>query len=208
MISKKGELVNRKCKACNQKKKSKHFYRSLLVCKECTKIKRAEWRKNNPDKTKKSRKAWRVKNKDRIREYQKEWNKKNPNYRKEWREKHPGCIIKGRRKTDPEYSKKARQKQPHVHRVAMLVYHAIRKGEISKPGICKRCKKEKRILAHHENYDSPFEITWLCYSCHKIIHYQKRRMKMNKHYNPIKFYIKTSLFEKIRYYISRIRGRG
>lgn len=182
MISKKGELVKSKCSRMD------------------------EWRKNNPDKVKKYRKTWKAKNADRVRSYQEEWREKNPGYNKKWMKKNPD-YLKERDGCNPEYSKKARQKQPHVHRVAKLVYHAIRRGEIFKPEICERCKEEKRILAHHEDYNKPFEIIWLCYSCHKIIHYEKRRMEMDKD-SLIRFYLKTSLFEKIKYYISKLRGKG
>jgi hypothetical protein len=34
---------------------------------------------------------------------------------------------------------------------------------------CIRCKEEKS-LAHHEDYDKPLEVIWLCQPCHKQRH--------------------------------------
>jgi len=48
------------------------------------------------------------------------------------------------------------------------VTRAIKKGTlIKKP--CIRCNSEKS-LAHHENYDEPLNVMWLCQICHKIRH--------------------------------------
>jgi ribosomal protein S27AE len=34
---------------------------------------------------------------------------------------------------------------------------------------CIRCGEEKS-LAHHEDYDKPLEVMWLCQPCHKQRH--------------------------------------
>jgi len=44
--------------------------------------------------------------------------------------------------------------------------YAIRHGEIKRPKICKRCRKHKRITAHHKDYSRPLDVMWLCYLCH------------------------------------------
>ena len=48
------------------------------------------------------------------------------------------------------------------------VARAIRSGElIRKP--CSRCGEAKSV-AHHEDYDKPLEVVWLCQPCHKQRH--------------------------------------
>lgn len=48
---------------------------------------------------------------------------------------------------------------------------AIRKGKIQKPQTCERCGEQfSNLQAHHENYEKPLEIVWLCESCHKLLH--------------------------------------
>lgn len=48
------------------------------------------------------------------------------------------------------------------------VARAIKKGElVRKP--CIRCNEQKS-LAHHEDYDKPLDVMWLCQPCHKQRH--------------------------------------
>ncbi len=48
------------------------------------------------------------------------------------------------------------------------VSQAIRCGKISRLP-CERCGNEKS-LGHHEDYDKPLDVVWLCQPCHKQRH--------------------------------------
>ena len=48
------------------------------------------------------------------------------------------------------------------------VARAIRRGELLRQPCC-RCGAEKTV-AHHEDYDKPLEVVWLCQPCHKQRH--------------------------------------
>ena len=48
------------------------------------------------------------------------------------------------------------------------VAKAIKKGTLTKQP-CIRCNNEKS-LAHHEDYDFPLNVIWLCQPCHKQRH--------------------------------------
>jgi len=48
------------------------------------------------------------------------------------------------------------------------VSRAIRNGSLFRLP-CIRCG-EKKSVAHHEDYDKPLEVMWLCQSCHKQRH--------------------------------------
>ena len=48
------------------------------------------------------------------------------------------------------------------------VYRAIRNGTLVKQP-CIKCG-EVKSLAHHEDYDKPLDIMWLCQPCHKQRH--------------------------------------
>jgi len=57
----------------------------------------------------------------------------------------------------------------------VVAQNAFRKkvisGEIERPEACSRCGLGSvRIVGHHEDYSKPFEVIWLCVSCHKRIH--------------------------------------
>jgi len=45
---------------------------------------------------------------------------------------------------------------------------AIRSGDLVRQP-CIRCGEEKSV-AHHEDYDKPLEVMWLCQTCHKQRH--------------------------------------
>lgn len=47
---------------------------------------------------------------------------------------------------------------------------AIKKGIIVKPEICSICNIKTKLVGHHDNYDKPLEVRWICQSCHKLIH--------------------------------------
>lgn len=48
------------------------------------------------------------------------------------------------------------------------VARALRNGSLI-PEDCEVCKSEKTV-AHHDCYDKPLEVRWLCQSCHKQWH--------------------------------------
>ena len=70
--------------------------------------------------------------------------------------------------------KKAVQKWRQLHAKKYdaynKVYCALKCGRIKKPTICPECRKEVPVQAHHEDYNKPLEISWLCESCHKQEH--------------------------------------
>jgi hypothetical protein len=51
------------------------------------------------------------------------------------------------------------------------VSQAIKTGRlVRKP--CQHCGEQKSV-AHHDDYDKPFDVTWLCQPCHKEAHKRK-----------------------------------
>jgi ribosomal protein S27AE len=57
-----------------------------------------------------------------------------------------------------------------AHQRAMsVVNHAVRDRKISKPKSCSRCGKVGPVQGHHENYERPLEVRWLCSACHGAI---------------------------------------
>lgn len=51
------------------------------------------------------------------------------------------------------------------------VRHALKKGVLVKPDACEHCGLDKvRLQGHHEDYDKPLEVIWLCRACHTKAH--------------------------------------
>lgn len=52
-----------------------------------------------------------------------------------------------------------------------LFDYAVKCGKFSKPTNCQDCNKpHSRLHGHHEDYSKPYDVVWLCPSCHKKRH--------------------------------------
>lgn len=60
-------------------------------------------------------------------------------------------------------SQDKRRKKAHS-----AVYSAVKSGKLIRQPCC-RCGEQKTV-AHHEDYDKPLDVVWLCQPCHKQRH--------------------------------------
>lgn len=76
--------------------------------------------------------------------------------------------------------------QSSAHNMVTL---ALRHGDLVRPKSCQLCNNpSNKINAHHKDYSKPFDIIWLCYSCHRKQHPEsyaeitgsKETVKMNR----------------------------
>jgi len=77
-------------------------------------------------------------------------------------------------KTNAEVNRAWRAEDKRRTAAHNAVARAIRNGSLFRLP-CVRCKAEKS-LAHHEDYDKPLEIMWLCQQCHKQRHKELKEM--------------------------------
>jgi len=47
---------------------------------------------------------------------------------------------------------------------------AVRTGKVVKPVSCSDCGAIGKITGHHEDYNRPLDVVWLCYECHGLRH--------------------------------------
>lgn len=47
---------------------------------------------------------------------------------------------------------------------------AVSMGELVRPDRCENCGKIGKVQGHHEDYNLPLEVVWLCQDCHIEIH--------------------------------------
>ena len=71
-------------------------------------------------------------------------------------------------KLNTEINRAWRQEDGRRTRAHSAVSNAIRRGLLVRLP-CVRCGDEKS-LAHHEDYDKPLDVMWLCQPCHKQRH--------------------------------------
>lgn len=88
------------------------------------------------------------------------------------------------RDANREYMRRARKRNPDVFRdrernlsrsreknerwhARYQLNLAVRRGEIVRPDKCSQCgRSDLKIQAHHNNYDEPLQVEWLCSECH------------------------------------------
>lgn len=145
-----------KARVRTRKWRQENIERALKSCREYQKnskdkllIWRKGWLKENSWRTNESQKKWRQNNKDKIKEKNRKYRKREDELRKL-----------------PENIEKCRARKS--------IYYRVTKGEIMRPHSCEICQKKCVPDGHHKDYSKPFEVTWVCKSCHGIIHRKRR----------------------------------
>jgi len=68
-----------------------------------------------------------------------------------------------------------RQRYPERIRAFAAVYEATSKGELIRPDTCSKCGNSGYIVAHHDDYESPMDVVWLCLRCDRQLHADLKR---------------------------------
>jgi hypothetical protein len=74
-----------------------------------------------------------------------------------------------RRKTYEMKKKYAVKADPLKRRARKLLGNAVANGSIAKPSKCEDCHNDcerHRLHGHHEDYNKPLDVVWLCHRCH------------------------------------------
>lgn len=75
-----------------------------------------------------------------------------------------------RRAAAQRYQEKRRAKNPEKYRARTAVGNAIRDGRLKREP-CEVCGQKAQ--AHHEDYQKPLEVRWLCFKHHRAEHGQE-----------------------------------
>ncbi len=130
----------KKCFKCDQQKPLEEFYRHKMMAdghlNKCKECTKADVRLH------------RIVS-DRPREYDRE------RYRKPERYARASAVS----------AKWARENSKRKN-ASTIVSRALKAGKIVRPDTCEICGIEGRIHGHHEDYDKPLEVMWLCPKCH------------------------------------------
>lgn len=65
---------------------------------------------------------------------------------------------------------------PDKQRARKLLYGRIKTFPQIRPTACEGCGRIGRVAGHHEDYDKPFDVAWLCPSCHGAAHVRMKRI--------------------------------
>lgn len=84
------------------------------------------------------------------------------------------CQEMGKR---PEYAAtkaeavaRSMAEEPEKWKARRAVAYAIKAGNLDRGAECYFCGSDKNIHAHHEDYNHPLDVVWLCSSCHGKLH--------------------------------------
>lgn len=98
------------------------------------------------------------------------------------------AVQKAERRRDPALRarlvavvRRCERDSPHKLRAQRALRDAVYRGKIVKPDRCEDCGERfppRRLHGHHDDYDKPFDVAWLCQPCHG------RRHARYKHLAP------------------------
>lgn len=64
------------------------------------------------------------------------------------------------------------RRNPVVEQAYSAVKTALKSGCLVRPQECSKCKKACTPEAHHDDYEKPLDVVWLCKLCHEARHHQ------------------------------------
>ena len=79
------------------------------------------------------------------------------------------CTNKGSkqyRKDNREALQAKRNYNCKKYKAQQQVRTAVKKKQLFKPECCEECNKPGPTVGHHDDYDFPLKVRWLCFSCH------------------------------------------
>lgn len=80
-----------------------------------------------------------------------------------------------------DISAKWRRDNPDGYRAETAVNNAVRDGRLAKPKTCGQCGGGGRLHAHHEDYNKPLDVRWMCARCHHLMHAAERKAREVSH---------------------------
>ena len=85
------------------------------------------------------------------------------------RDKKHSQTLKGKA-TAIRKTRKRKERFPEKFKAVQAVRNAIQTGKLTRPLACPSCDVERFVEAHHEDYNKPLDVKWLCQDCHRILH--------------------------------------
>ena len=148
----------KECYKCKVEKSLTEFYKHpqmregrLNICKPCHNKVSAKYNKENPEK---------------CAEIKKQCCQKRPEFykalHKKWRKSHPESRVEEFRKYKERYPEKV-----EAHQRVMV---EVRTGRMKPSIFCEGCGLPAKTEGHHEDYNQPLNVDWLCRKCHTELH--------------------------------------
>lgn len=126
-------------------------------------------------KQKRYAKAYRDAHKEKMTAYQKIYGADHREEQKAYRDSHKEKMITYQKayaltKISKEVKTRWRWDNPEKVNAHNITNRAIQNGKLIRSVFCEECGLPKLTQAHHEDYNKPLDVDWLCYECHKAKH--------------------------------------
>ena len=79
-----------------------------------------------------------------------------------------------------EGQKRSRDKYRNAYICRCRFNHEVRCNRIINPRVCQQCPSTESVQGHHCDYSKPFDVMWLCRTCHSDWH--KRNKPLNREF--------------------------
>lgn len=163
---------NSECKKCAGERRKAN--------KEKNNERHRKWCEKNREKTRESALLYQRENKEKVNEAHRKWWLENGERYSEVRKLKYANRSEEKKEKDKlvgrAFSKLYYKRNPEKSKARKLVSYFInQRGYMSKPKCCSKCKEEKKLEAHHEDYTKPLDVIWMCKSCHTKYHKEKKR---------------------------------
>ena len=152
------------CKECVRKRAREHFRRNREACNE----KRRRYYRDNKEKSLTRQKKYYQENWEAIRKRCNERNK-TPEYRNQSNERARKWQKANKEKVNATI-KRGRERNPKKANATQHIFWALKLGVIKRPDFCEKCEEKTKLQAHHDDYEKPLEVRWLCKICHNHEH--------------------------------------
>jgi hypothetical protein len=110
--------------------------------------------------------TWELSNVEKVAAIQARYKVLHPNAdkmkQKRYRERHPLLVL--------DRGRSERMKKPKCVSARKKLSYAIKTGKVIRPDRCDLCLLACRPQGHHDDYERPLTVRWLCARCHKLHH--------------------------------------
>ena len=73
-------------------------------------------------------------------------------------------------KNNYHYKKLQKERYPEKIKAREMVHNALITGRLISTCWCEDCGENLTEVAHHEDYNQPLKVVWLCRKCHRARH--------------------------------------
>lgn len=87
---------------------------------------------------------------------------------------------------------------PERHKARVAVRLAVKRGQLIRPSVCQSCQSADLVQAHHEDYNKPLDIQWLCSACHRRADMARRMRHGIRRLNKVSVQLDMGVIDNLR----------